>query len=230
MADFPKNDLQHLLAMLSPARLAPYLAECGGDRAQALMLYRWNLTVSAALLIPVHITEVMLRNAIIEAISRAYGDKWPWSEAFIQSLPNLDSKSDNNARNPRGLLQLAIDKSGGGRNVERVVSQLGLYFWEQMLTHRHDRRIWVYHFNAVFPNAPLGQGMPKNRNALQERVRKMRNLRNRIAHHEPIFPRNLDIDLIGMDAIVRWRSAVAADWMGQLHDLNALIVARPPRG
>jgi hypothetical protein len=54
---------------------------------QALHLYAWNAQVSAALMAPLHICEVVVRNAVSDALEAVYGQDWPRSVGFEQSLP-----------------------------------------------------------------------------------------------------------------------------------------------
>lgn len=60
--------------------MATYDATVGatspGDQC-ALELYAWNALVSAALLMPLHICEVVLRNAVADALQSVYGTNWP---------------------------------------------------------------------------------------------------------------------------------------------------------
>lgn len=55
--------------------------------AEALALYAWNAQVSAALMVPLHVCEVVIRNAVSDALERVYGPAWPWSPGFERSLP-----------------------------------------------------------------------------------------------------------------------------------------------
>lgn len=55
----------------------------------------------------------------------------------------------------------------------------------------------------------------------------IRHFRNRIAHHEPIFARNLTADYTLIHDVIRWRSPVAADWMTKVERVTALIAAKP---
>lgn len=45
--------------------------------AGALALYAWNAQVSAALMAPLHLCEVVVRNAAADAIAAVYGVNWP---------------------------------------------------------------------------------------------------------------------------------------------------------
>jgi len=54
----------------------------------ALRLYAWNAQVAAAMLAPLHVCEVTIRNAVSDAITHVYGSNWPWHPAFLGSLPD----------------------------------------------------------------------------------------------------------------------------------------------
>jgi hypothetical protein len=52
-------------------------------------------------------------------------------------------------------------------------------------------------------------------------------LRNRIAHHEPIFARNIADEYQRVYEMIGWRSRVAAAWMGRKQGVTALIPLKP---
>lgn len=54
-------------------------------------------------------------------------------------------------------------------------------------------------------------------------------LRNRIAHHEPIFRRNLAHDHVDMLTLVGWISEEGRDWVQELSRVPAVIAKRPGR-
>jgi hypothetical protein len=63
-------------AALSPARLATYERAAGvqaDDDVAALELYAWNAKVSGTLLAPLHVCEVVIRNAVAHALETVYG-------------------------------------------------------------------------------------------------------------------------------------------------------------
>jgi hypothetical protein len=64
----------------------------GNDREKALELYAWNLDISSALIVPLQVCEVAVRNGIAEAIEAIHGANWPWNNGFIRSLPRPKSK------------------------------------------------------------------------------------------------------------------------------------------
>ena len=77
-----------LYKTLSASRMGTFDDAVVHTTCSALDLYAWNANVSAALLAPLHICEVSLRNAVSEALEVMYGQNWPWDGAFRRSLPN----------------------------------------------------------------------------------------------------------------------------------------------
>lgn len=73
--------IQAVKVALSAARISTYEASAS-DEAAALLLYVWNAQVSGALLAPLHICEVVVRNAVSYVLSSVYGERWPWSQSF----------------------------------------------------------------------------------------------------------------------------------------------------
>jgi hypothetical protein len=55
----------------------------------------------------------------------------------------------------------------------------------------------------------------------------IRHLRNRIAHHEPVFTRNLADDYQRIHDMIAWRSPTAAAWMDGKQTVMALIAQSP---
>lgn len=103
---------------------------------------------------------------------------------------------------------------------------LNFVFWEKMFTTRHDGRLWTPHINALFP----GEGSP-DPTALRDRVRQdletIRQLRNRAAHHEPIFTRDLAADLRTICDLIEIRSPETAVLARDLEDVTQLLAERP---
>lgn len=217
---FTSDQEHHLPNVLSAPRFATYLRATGNDRTRALTLYHWNLQVSAAFMVPLHVFEVTLRNAIVEAIEEVHGGTWPWTQGFIRSLPNPKSPGYS----PRRDLSICVDRQP---TAGKVVAELKFAFWESMLTKRHQHRLWDKYFFHVFPDAPRGVSSDQRRDGLRADVEKIRKLRNRIAHHEPIFPRALQDDLDRILRCIHWRNATTAAWVRDIETVRAFLAVRP---
>lgn len=215
------NAAQAIKATLSTPRIETYEAATPGDStlSRALALYAWNAQVSAALLAPLHICEVSIRNAISEAIAAAHGPQWPWSAGFVRSLPNpvvgYNARSD--------LLSARVNKTTTGQ----VIADLKFVFWQTMVTRRFDARLWAHHLRTVLPHADGNNTTAQIRSMVYSELEQIRKLRNRIAHHEPIFQRNLTIDFQKIHDLIAVRCPITAAWMLQNQGAQALILKKP---
>lgn len=217
---FTSDQVHHLPNVLSAPRFATYLKARDNDRTKALDLYHWNLQISAAFYIPLHVLEVATRNAIVEAIELVHGGAWPWTHGFIRSLP----APQRPAYNPqRDLLHCAAELQTAGK----VVAELKFAFWESMLTKRHQGRLWDRNFFTVFPDAPQGTSSDQCRSELRSDIEKIRKLRNRIAHYEPVFSRPLQDDFDSALRCIEWRSKSAATWVRDMETVQTLLNTRP---
>lgn len=55
----------------------------------------------------------------------------------------------------------------------------------------------------------------------------VRGLRNRIAHHEPVFQRNLDADYARIERLVGWRCPRTKTWMNEIDMVRELLKVKP---
>lgn len=213
---------QSIKAALSALRLGTFEAEIIGPPpllAAALGLYAWNAQVSAAMLAPLHVCEVVIRNAVSEALEAVYGDQWPWSSVFETSLPNPKV-----GFSPRQELIRARHQQP---SVGKVIAETKMVFWQSMFTGRFDARIWNPHLRAVMPHLDPAKTVQELRRLIHSDLDQLRGLRNRIAHHEPIFKRSLADDFARIRELVGFRCQATAAWMVQNQRALELIAAKP---
>ena len=164
---------------MSAARLGRYMAEARNDRHYALRLYVWNVSLCQALYLPVQLCEVAFRNAMHKALAQKFGPKWHANGAFRGTLPKrLDEE----------LVAAEVAERvahGPNMTVDHIVSGLSFGFWQNILTARYEGAIWPVGFAERFPSLPHGV----RRYEIYERIDRLRTLRNRLAHHKPIFDR-----------------------------------------
>lgn len=164
---------------LSNIRLRQYL-KATDNNSEALELYLWNSTISAALLPALSLCEVTLRNTIDFALTNIYGRRWAYNKAFHISLPN--TKKGFNSR--REIEELSKKHKNAP---DQIIAETKFIFWQSLLTKRHDERIWNTQLNLCFPNMNLTIPVSERRAKIYQTIERVRRLRNRIAHHEPIF-------------------------------------------
>jgi len=220
----PNQDLvQAVRKSLSPARLETFeIATAARDDEDlaALDLYAWNARVSAAILAPLHLCEIVMRNAIAEAIMQVYGQGWPWSPGFERSLP--DPLREWSARKEIASARRNFRATG------KVIPELKFVFWQNLMTQRHDLRLWVPFLHQVFPNLDRSVPVSHLRHGIYLDLKALRELRNRIAHHEPVLKRDLMADYQRMLRLVDQRCQLTSAWMvGICGDVPHLIEMRP---
>ena len=159
-----------------------------------------------------------MRNGIADAIATVHGSDWPLTGGFIRSLP------EGQGYNAKRDLQECAQRCG---TAGQVIVDLKFIFWERMLAARFQRPIWQDHFSTVFPGYDKTLRACDARAACWDDLREVRLFRNRIAHHEPVFTRDLQGDLERISRLVRWRNPVAAAWLTKIETVTPLIERQP---
>ncbi len=217
---FTSQELSALPAVLSPPRYATYARACQNNTLNALRLYHWNAQISASFLFPLHIFEICVRNGAANAIESYYNNRWPWAQAFELSLPD-PVRPNFSPRRELGYARRNQVSAG------KVIADLKFAFWVSMYTSRHEGRLWTAHLNREFPNFPIGTSVSAARKKIHDAADQIRELRNRIAHHEPIFGRDLVGDYNAIFEIVSYKCASTAAWMNRSQHVSNLLTLRP---
>lgn len=200
---------------ISPDRLTAYLAQTLGDKEKAFELYAWNTEISAELYAPLQGLEITLRNAVHRELSNVYGDTWydnsqiPFNYVTLQKISHA-----KNLLNRKNVL-----------DPPHMVAELSFGFWVTLLSHGgqgayHDK-LWIPALHKSFPN------IKKKRKEVHKELGYLRKLRNRIAHHEPIFARHLSADYDTIIKIVGWMCADTATWVDHHNCFNEILARRP---
>lgn len=213
---------QAIKTALSSARIKTYETATAAvpQLAGALALYAWNAQVSAAMMNPLHICEVVVRNAVSDALEAVYGSRWPWNDAFLRSLPS--PSTGFNAR--EDLKKVRRKKASTGK----VIPELKFVFWQKMFTGRFDGAIWNSHLRTVLPYANPALNVQDLRKLIHDDLEQLRLLRNRIAHHEPIFASNLVNYFQKSQDLISFRCPNTVAWMIANQSAGTLIAAPPP--
>jgi len=204
--------------VFSVPRLATYLRVAQGDLDKSLELYAWNAQVSAGLMLYANFAEVAVRNAVDDALVSIYGAQWPWNSTFEQSLPA--PKRGFSTRNE------LINVRGQHPSTGKVIADLRFVFWEKMFTARFDQRIWTPHIHRVFPGAG-GYPVSQTRTDIHSDLWTVRQIRNRIAHHEPLLSVDLNALVATLERLVSRRSPDTCAWLKTFESATSLIAARP---
>ncbi|GEO82509.1 Abi family protein [Pararhodospirillum oryzae] len=187
------SDMEHALSV---DRFSRYMEWANGDRRKALALYCENVVVSEAFYTPLHFIEIALRNRFHAVLRETYGEQWYLNE--------------NSLRAPHQELQVAEAILGLEREEKevtpgRVVAALTFGFWATYtnIDYENDWR-------KIFHRVGSKNGRNLSRKDLSGPLRKIRTLRNRIAHHEPILYWSLAQHHDQILEVTGWLSPVAA--------------------
>ena len=216
---YTEETLTEIEAALSPERLQPYLDAAGGDREGVLRLYLWNTAVSAGFYGPLQGLEVVLRNAIHRQLSELYGPAW---------YGNLDVGFDRGALGRIRQTISELTRDGHTSDAPQIVATLSFGFWVSLLGSggrlesgrkaNYEMTLWRPALRQVFAyRATL------TRRQAHGPLNELRILRNRIAHHEPIFARNLTADHARILEVLGWISPGVRTWTAHHSQLPALL-------
>jgi hypothetical protein len=183
--DFLKNEqiVKELRRSLTESRIARYLRDSKGDIINALRLYHWNSLLSQSLYLKMQIYEIALRNRINYFLVWKYGPSWPYNEKFIRQLLFEESsklqRSKDYQKKRRSLDPVPTDP---------IVADLSIGFWSGLFARSYEVPFgWVTNLGRVFPNEA---DLP--RRVVSAMCGDVADLRNRVAHHEPIYQLDLE--------------------------------------
>ncbi len=197
---------------LSSARLSTY-EKYTNNLDEAIQLYWWNIQISSALFECISICEVLIRNTISQALIELHGENWAMNKTFQASLVDKTRKS----------LQEAIN---GVQSTDQVIAKLSFFFWQQFFTKRFDHQLWQGRLAKYFPNLMMPT-LPEARKAIFDDLEKIRWLRNRIAHHEPIFNKDIENSYQTIQQLIAYQSPSIACQMNDWQRVEVLLQSSP---
>lgn len=212
-------------ARLSPARLAHYLAEAGGDGDKAIALYEWNASVSAAFWEEFSYFEVAFRNALdsrMTARHSALGRPSHWIFDDAREL-GRDARGAGHHNQPYRDVAEAIRRVRGNRKPTapgQVISEISFGFWHQLVSKRHVA-FWP-DLAGAFPNAPR-----RDQALVREPVARLRDFRNRIGHHHRIWALDILSRHEDLTEIAAYIDVDLPDWIETNSRVGALVAVRP---
>lgn len=190
---------QQFEAVLSADRFGRYVNWCATS-AEAMALYTLNGALSESFYTPLHILEIVLRNRIHAVLGAAHGDNWVTGAGPFLNDFQMDEIAKTAKR---------ITDEGKQVTPARMVAALNLGFWISLLNAKQDN-LWQTTLNAI-ASKPNGKGC--TRKELKSPLERIRGLRNRIAHHEPILHLNLQAIHDDIQMVCGWLNPDAETWL-----------------
>ncbi|MER1884581.1 Abi family protein [Proteus mirabilis] len=212
--------VKSIIKTLSNSRLSTYKQPhlCDVSDEQSLGLYVWNKQLSGLFYPVLQVLEVSLRNAINNAyieyheqLVEANYQPQDWAKEKAKIDQFWFSNSYTNQNNSKGFQQIVkakkdLVREGKAITPDNLIAKLTFGFWVHLTDKNHRSsqslanppiiELWPKLNNFVFPYAKDLNGTSLSINHISSNLFEINRLRNRIAHHEPIWKA---IDLFDSD-------------------------------
>ncbi|MFE3995020.1 hypothetical protein ACFXPW_25485 [Streptomyces goshikiensis] len=206
-----------VIELISPDRLNPYLAACGGDPETALRLYRWNGELAAAFFEPLGHLEIMLRNALdARLVQRQQRRNRPSEWYDDRSVPLTPKARADIAEAHRRARRDGVATPRG-----KIIAELSFGFWRFLLVRQYRSSLWP-DLAGAFPHA-------QNRaiTTVEDPIKRLHKFRNRIAHHEGIWHLPLAARRDDIQTVLGFIAPDAASWVAETSRIDDVLIRRP---
>ena len=160
----------------SSARLGRYCAKRNGDKSKAAADYLYNILLAEALFPMLNLVEISFRNAVNTKLNDKYKEPAWWNNI----------RHDTSCKQIINQVEKAIkDLSKKEENTapSKVVAELTFGFWSTLFNSRYQKLFWQ-DLRLAFPHCPKPE---RQRKTISTQLNKIRKLRNRVFHHEPLL-------------------------------------------
>ena len=172
-------------------------------------MYLQNAALGGAFHGPLQTLEVTLRNAVHNALTDSHGEFWFDSPLLLRGIE-------------QNRVKKASQKIRKQRTAGRVVAELNLGFWVGLFSKAYDKNLWRSDLHQMFSPQP-------NRKNLHNQLDRLRTLRNRVVHHEPIMQRDLRTDHEKILWILKMLSPETASWVAHHSRVTEVLKTKPHR-
>jgi hypothetical protein len=199
----PRLNYAAVALAFSVPRMAGYYPAPNQHRL-ALENYKNNIKLSEALYPSIQKLEVVFRNQLETVLILGYGQHWFQSAQFLQILDSYGRNKLNTTI--RNLQKLTKNITSGA-----VVAEMTFGFWTSLVSKPYDQTIWRKYQQNLFPHATATQRDVKQ---IRQDLDTIRKLRNRIAHHEPIWQdKNLLLKHQSILQLLGWMNPHVTLWL-----------------
>lgn len=167
--------------IMSAPRMHRYHISCSGNTKKAMTLYRLNLRLSQELFTVISCFEVALRNAIDRHCTGTIGNDWLKNSTLPHGI--FDNRQ---CRVTATNINDALNKVNPHYSHHKLVAELGFGFWRYMFA-QHQFAATGRTLLRIFPAKPTSSATNQyNHTYVFNQLALINDLRNRIAHHEPV--------------------------------------------
>lgn len=161
--------------------MSKYLTAVGNDSKKAMTLYRKNLRLSQEMFTLISCYEVTLRNGIDRRYITMHGNDWLLNAASAGGMFD-----NHNCRHTHRIINDAVSKLSHHYTHAKLLAVMDFGFWRYLFAQPQffaGGQVLLH----VFPAKPVSTpAIQYNHTYVFNQLGQINNLRNRIAHHEPI--------------------------------------------
>ncbi len=166
---------------ISAPRMSRYLRACNGNTRKAMTLYRKNLKLSQELFTVISCFEIALRNRTNVLYSNLYGEHW-----LKESVTDRGIFDNHNCRHTKSIILQNLKKTTTLYSPAKLLAEMDFGFWRYLFAQPQFHAAGK-HLLKIFPAKPTSTpAIQYNHSYVFNQLGKINELRNRIAHHEPI--------------------------------------------
>lgn len=172
---------------VSRVRLENYRAN--GSDLDMVVNYFYNLELAEALYPSLQAFEIALRNSIHLTLSQHFGTPFWFDTPGLYPLPRPPKRLPWQAESLQAARR-KLSEEGKPHDADRIVAEMHFGYWHGLLNRPFEKKIWRLNswrnLQSVFPSAPRRSF---DRQLAWNQVDRIRLLRNRVMHYEPIWHR-----------------------------------------
>lgn len=197
-----------ITTLLTADRLTSYLIATKGHLPLAIRLYEKNTRLSEALYGVLQGCEVALRNSMHITLCSGIGRTDWYDHVGLKYRESITI----------GEAKLKVQRMGKNVIPGQIISELTMGFWIRLLAPQYEKQLWVPHLHKAFPYYKK-----PSRVVIFGRFDAIRKLRNRVAHHEPIFNNDGMKDYKEIMEAVGWICPTTSAWIDTHNNFPRLI-------
>lgn len=190
--------------LFGQARMGPYLQFAGNDSAIAHRLYFWNIALSVRYLGQISLIEVGLRNLLDHSMCKiTQSDRW-WNT-------EQDRLSEKTVDNIHSTLQYLPNC----HTADEFIGASSFGLWTTLL-HKDNAREFSHLASDAFGD---------KRGPVYRVMSDVKRLRDRAAHHKPIFQESHETHLQNLKKAMEYVAWDMAEFVDRVSDLEEVIQA-----
>lgn len=164
---------------LSSPRFNVYLAQTSNNFEKAYRLYKANIELSEAFYPVLSVLEICLRNAINEQLKQYFNDPYWFKKHLPKEFQPFIAEAEQKILSQRKSV-----------TADKIIAELNFGFWNRLFNRNYTGLLWKP-LRLIFKNTPKHL---RQRDTIADYLFRIRKLRNRIYHYEPIFRNLQDVE------------------------------------